>query len=404
MQQPEAAAVQETPATLRLKPGEEDRLLAGHQWLFSNEVDKIEGEVQPGSLAVAVTSRGQPVGIGVYNPHSLIAWRLWSRTVEAIDVEFFRRRLQAALRLRERLYPGERSFRLCFGESDGLPGLVVDKYEDVLVLQVLSAGMEKRIDLIAEALDLLVAPKGIFLSNDHSARALEGLKSERRVLKGDVPGKVTIQEAGVKFVTPMTEGQKTGFYFDQRENRACAARFAKDRNVLDLHCYTGGFSLALAKAGAAKVLGLDSSELAIGLAREGAALNGLEGVCEFDQGEAEEVLRAFSTQRQPFEPDFILVDPPSFVPSRKHLAKALRAYVKLNALAMKCLSSGGFLASSTCSHHVGREDFMQMLRESAAKAGRRFRVLEERTQAGDHPILLAMPETQYLHFALLEAL
>lgn len=386
--------------TLRLRPGEEDRVLSGHPWVFSNEIESIEGSGDPGSLAVAVSSRNQALGMGFYHPHSLIAWRLLSKRQETVDASFFQGRLEAALRLRRRLYPGLRSFRLCFGESDELPGLVVDKYEDVLVAQALSAGMDRRMDLIVEALRGLLQPKGIYLNNGHQARALEGLSRESRELFGEVPARVEIEEGGLKFLAPILEGQKTGFYFDQRDNRACAARHAEGRNVLDLYCYTGAFALAAAKAGAVKVLGLDSSAQAVELARHNARVNGLQSRAEFDSGDVEEVLRAFAGRGQPFEPDFILLDPPNLVPSKRHLMKALRAYGRINALALKCLPKGGLLATSSCSHHVSREALLDVLREAAAKSGRRLRLIETRTQAWDHPVILSMPETQYLHFIL----
>ncbi len=388
--------------TVRLKPNEEKRILAGHAWVFSNEIESVTGAPGPGDAVVAETSRGALLGIGFYHPHSLIAWRLLSRRAEPLDLEFFKRRLGRAAQYRESLYPGLRSYRLCFGESDALPGLVIDRYEDVFVLELLSAGMERRLELIAQALEELFSPRGVYLKNDHPARSLEGLSLQSRVLSGEVPPRVQIEEGGLRFSVGLTEGQKTGFYFDQRDNRACLQPYFKGRNVLDLYSYVGAFALRAAKAGARQVFGLDSSAAAIGLARENAALNGLEQLCHFDEGDAEEVLEAFGSSAQPFAPDFILLDPPSFAPSKKHLLKALRAYTRLNTAAARCLPPGGLLASSTCSHHVGREAFVGMLREATAKAGRSCRLLELRTQAKDHPILLAMPETQYLHFALLE--
>ncbi len=386
--------------TVRLKPREEDRLQAGHVWVFSNEIEKVEGEPTAGALAVAVNSRGTPLGVGFYHPNSLIAWRLVSRKVEPVDLDFIKERLAQAIKLRERFYPGSESYRLCFGESDGLPGLVVDRYRDVLVLQVLSAGIEARLDTVAGALTDLLKPRGIFLKNDHPARALEGLQLEARVLEGDVPPRVTIEVDGLEFITPIAEGQKTGFYFDQRDNRAKVAPYAKGRQVLDLYCYSGAFALQAARSGAQKVLGLDSSAPAVALAKENAELNGLSA--EFDQGDAEEVLQTFAETSQPITPDFILLDPPSFVPSKKHLMKALRAYVRLNHLALKVLPRGGLLATSTCSHHVDRQAFLSVLKEAAGKAGKSVRLLELGRQAKDHPVLLAMPETEYLHFALLE--
>ena len=390
--------------SLTLKPREEDRLLAGHLWVFSNELKEVP-KAEPGAVASLSTAGGRRLGLGFYNPHSLIAFRFLTRRPEAVDAEFFHGRLKAALALREARVSGERSFRLCFGESDGLPGLVADKYEDIVVLQVLAAGMERKLPEILLALERLLQPKGVLLKNDHPARALEGLPLEAKAGAGDVPQRVVIEEAGLKYVVALGGGsQKTGFYFDQRENRGFLAPLFKGRTVLDLYSFSGAFGLTAAKHGAARVLGLDSSAPAVELARENAKLNGLAGSCEFDEGDAGEVLEAFAGGGQEAKPDFILLDPPSFVHLKKHLSPALRAYSKLNCAALRCLGSGGLLATSTCSHHVSREDFLGMLRAAAAKAQKPCRFLALRGQAQDHPVLLAMPETEYLHFALLEVL
>ncbi|MFA6092028.1 MAG: class I SAM-dependent rRNA methyltransferase [Elusimicrobiota bacterium] len=388
--------------TLTLKPREEDRLMGGHLWVFSNELKEVP-KTELGIVAELVSSGGRRLGRGFYNPHSLIAFRFLTRREEEIDAEFFRGRLQRALDFRRAALPGEQSFRLCFGESDGLPGLVADKYEDYVVLQVLSAGMERSLPAVLEALQTVLKPKGVFLKNDHPTRALEGLPMETKVACGEVPEKVVITQDGIRYAAALGGGsQKTGFYFDQRENRSFLAPRFKDRTVLDLHCFTGAFGLTAGRHGAKRVLGLDSSMPAVELARENIALNGLESVCEFDHGDAEQVLESFASGVQPVKTDFILLDPPSFVRSKKNLSAALRAYTRMNSLALKALSSGGLLATSTCSHHVGREDFVSMLRSAAAKAAKSCRVLALRGQAQDHPILLGMPETEYLHFALLE--
>ncbi|HVE14599.1 MAG TPA: class I SAM-dependent rRNA methyltransferase [Elusimicrobiota bacterium] len=389
----------ETVLALTLKAGEEDRLLAGHSWVFSNELKEVP-KAEPGTVAVLNLASGKPLGVGFYNPNSLIAFRLLTRKPEPIDAAFLKERLAAALAYRRRVAAGEESFRLAFGESDGLPGLVVDKFADFLSVQILSAGMERLESALIEALREVLNPKGIYFRNDHPTRSLEGLPLECRAAFGEVPETVRIEEGGLKYLVSPGAGQKTGFYFDQRENRAFLKPYFKDRGVLDLHCYTGAFALNAARAGAAQVFGLDSSGPAIALAKENAKLNGLEA--EFDEGDAEEVLDAFAGDKQPFKPDFILVDPPSLVSSRKHLPAGLRAYAKLNTAAFRCLPKGGLLATSTCSHHVSREDFVKTLRAAAAKAGKSARILALRGQAADHPVLLAMPETEYLHFALLE--
>ncbi|MFH1725045.1 MAG: class I SAM-dependent rRNA methyltransferase [Elusimicrobiota bacterium] len=390
--------------SLTLKPGEEDRLLRGHRWVFSNELQEVPKTAEPGTLAVLHTSRGKALGMGFFNPGSLIAFRLLARAAVSVDAGFFRDRFQACLDMRRRHLGEVESFRLAFGESDGLPGLIVDKYGDVLVVQVLAAGMQRRLEDIQTALVDTVCAKGVYLKNDHPVRALEGLDSERRTLWGEVPEKVLIEEAGLKYHVAPAGQHKTGFYFDHRDNRTALVPYVKDRVVLDLYCYTGAFSLRAARGGAARAFGLDSSENAVELAKENAGLNGLQDACQFECGDAEQVLADFSDTRRRLRPDIVVLDPPSLVTAKKHLPKALRAYARLNANAFRCLPHGGLVATSACSHHVSRESFLKMLREAAGKAQKTVRVMEVRGQAKDHPFLLSMPETEYLHFALLEVL
>jgi 23S rRNA (cytosine1962-C5)-methyltransferase len=390
-----------------LHPRQENRLLAGHLWIFSNEIKEVlaEEEPQPGDLALVTTASGQELGLAFYNPKSLIACRMLTRSPkDMIDAGFFKRRLAEAQAYRERACPGESSYRLCFGESDGLPGLVADRYGSYFVLQVLSAGIERRLPMIQAALEELFSPKGIYLKNDHRARQLEGLPLECRTLSGEVPERVPISDGGLRFAAPIGEGQKTGHYFDQRDNRAFLRPYFQGRTVLDLYCYTGGFAIAAAKSGAKSVFAVDSSAAAIGLARENAKFNGADGVATFDEADAAELLESFGRDKQPFKPDMIVLDPPSLVPNKKHLPQALRLYAKLNSSALRALPRGGLLATATCSHHVSRELFVDMLRAAQAKAQRSVRFVALRGQAADHPVLLAMPETEYLHFALLEGL
>ena len=403
----DTAAEPQALARVVLNPTQEWRLLAGHNWVFSNEIKEVlaHSEPQPGDIALVVTSTGLELGLAFYHPNSLIAARMLTRSPkDVIDAAFFHKRLAEALAYRAKVCPEENAYRLCFGESDGLPGLVIDRYGSILVLQILCAGIEKRLDIIAQALDDLLKPTGIYLKNDHRTRALEGLPLECRTLSGHVPEKVAIMESGLRFSAAIGEGQKTGHYFDQRDNRAYLKPYFAGRTVLDLYCYTGGFAITAAKAGAKSVLAIDSSAPALTLAKENAKLNGVEGKVSFDEGDAEKQLDAFALLQQPFKPDFIVLDPPSLVPNKKHLPKALRLYSKLNSQAMRALPRGGYLATATCSHHVSREDFILMLRNAQAKAQRALRFVSLRGQSADHPVLLAMPETEYLHFALLEAL
>ncbi len=391
----------EVALVVKLKPGQDKRIMGGHLWVFSNEIAQAP-KAKAGDVVQVVASNGRPVGTALYHPNSLIACRMLAFEAVEVDQAFFYKRLAAAIAYREKVRPGETSYRLCFGESDGLPGLVVDRYGSVLVLQVLSAGMEARLPMIQGALEELLKPQGIYLKNDHRARTLEGLPAETRTLCGSVPEYVQVSEGGLRFKTPLTEGQKTGFYFDQAENRAFLRPYFKDRAVLDLYCYTGAFAINAAKFGAKAVLAVDSSGPAIALAKENAELNGVE--VAFEEDDAEDALRSFSEGKQPLKPDMILLDPPSLVPAKKHLPRALKQYAKLNTWALRALPKGGLLVSSTCTQHVTREIFVQMLKIAQAAAQKPTRLLALRGQGADHPILLAMPETEYLQFALLEVL
>ncbi len=394
----------ETKLKISLKRNEERRILSGHSWVFSNEIAEVSGKFESGDLGEVFSASGEFLGAGFYNPHSLIAVRILSKErLDAAGFDFFHQRLSAALGYRERTYPGRAPFyRLCFGESDGLPGLVIDRYDSVLVLQILSAGMEKHLPQITEALLKLTRPSGIYLKNDHKSRALEGLKSEEKIHYGTIPPLLEVDDFGLKFLTPIASGQKTGFYFDQSENRVFLRPHFSGKTVLDLYSYTGTFGINAAKFGAQAVLGFDSSEDAARLANQNAGLNGVSSIARFEKKDAEEALALAAENRLGFKPDMILLDPPSLVPSRKDLPKAERLYVRLNSLALKALPAGGLLATSTCSHHVSRELFVSIVRKAAGMAKKTVRLLSLRTQAQDHPILLAMPETEYLHFALLE--
>jgi 23S rRNA (cytosine1962-C5)-methyltransferase len=388
-----------------LKPKEEARLQRGHLWAFSNEVSQAPANIEPGALADLYGSASPTssfLGRGFYHPHSLIAFRILSSQSEEIDEAFFCKRLSESLALRESLYPSTGAYRWVFGESDGLPGLVVDRYGDYLAVQALSAGMERFRDILISALEKTVHPKGIVWRSDAPIRALEGLKDEPpSVVYGAVPARVHIMLENGAFFVDLLGGQKTGFYFDQRDNRQALAPFCKDKRVLDAFCYSGGFGIVAADAGAKEVIFADSSEAALELAQVNAELNGMNSGCTFVQGD---VLQLLSHENPGGPFDVISIDPPAYARSKKHLPVALKAYEKLNALAFGALKRGGFLASSSCSHFVTRDMFLESLRRAARKAKRNVRLIEFRGQAKDHPILLAMPETEYLKFAILQVL
>ena len=389
--------------TMKLKFSGGRRLNQGHPWIFSNELEKIDKAIPPGEICSVLFPSGATAGTGFFNPHSLISLRLLKIGPDELEKDFVHARLKRAMEYRRELGAAE-SGRVFFGESDGLPGLIVDKYSDILVAEIVSAGAELLKDEITRRLRELYKPRGIYYRNMHEFRNLEGLKLYNETAFGDVPASVSITENGLKYEIPLTSGQKTGWYFDQSENRAFLKPYFKGRKVLDLYTYHGAFALTAAASGAALVWGLDSSAPAVQAAERNAALNGLQNKVAFRKEDAERALSGLQNGEMPETPDFILLDPPNFVRGKKNLAQASKLLVRLNASAMAGLPPGGLLAFSSCSHHISREIFVEILRDAAAKAGRTATLLELRAQAKDHPILLNMPETEYLHFALVRVL
>ncbi|MGB9720368.1 MAG: class I SAM-dependent rRNA methyltransferase [bacterium] len=355
-----------------------------HPWIFSNEVIKTE-DPSPGEV-VKVEERKKVIGTGFYNPHSLIAVRLFSEREEDFSREFLLNRIKNALINRSDL--GE-SFRLIYSESDGLPGLIVDKYGNFFVVEINCLGMDKRKQMIFQVLTDLFNPEGIYEKSDENLRKLEGLEPENRPICGKIPELVEIEQDGIKFLVDIINGQKTGFFFDQRENRQKIAEFACGE-ILDCFCYTGGFSLYAAKKG--KVSGIDSSEKAIEIAKKNAVLNNLE--CDFQCEDVFKTLRKLYNENKRF--DTIILDPPSFTKSKKKKFDALRGYKEINLMAMKLLNDGGILFTSSCSYHISNEEFLSMLRDSAKDAGRKFAIVHQGNQTKDHPVLLNFPESNYL--------
>ena len=382
--------------TVYLKKKEERRILRGHPWVFSNELQSIPAGTTPGEIVDVVTVSGAFIGRGYINPHTLISVRLLTRKQEAIDRDFFRGRIARARSLRSMLGFGD-SYRAVFGEGDGLPGLIVDKYADTLVVQSTTAGIEAQLNLIIAALIDEFQPAAIVLRNDTSSRALEGLTQEPRVAQGAVMGPVTFEESGIKYTVDVLEGQKTGFFFDQRENRQALKALVQGRRTLDCFCYVGAWSLSAARYGASEVIGVDSSQKAVDLAAANAALNGLQA--RFVKADAFEELRRLEKERERF--GCVILDPPAFVKSRAKVREALKGYKEINLRAMKLLEPGGVLVTCSCSHHIDEDLFREMLIDAAQSAGRQARLLEMRSQSRDHPILLAARETQYLKCAVL---
>lgn len=384
--------------TLVVKTSCERRLMQGHRWVFSNEVESPLKMFAPGEWVQVVSASGRRWGTGYVNPHCLIACRLVGSWNAEPTPEFFEQRLREAVAFRERLYPGERTYRAVYGESDGLPGLVLDRYDAAWVMQITTAGMAAMTSRVCEALVRLFDPAAVVARNDVSARTLEGLPMEKQLLHGIVQEPLPVAVHGLKVHVDLWEGQKTGLFLDQRDNREALRRYVREAEVLDLFCYQGLWSLVAARAGAARVLGVDSSREAVRRAEADAQVNGLQDRCAF---QAEDVLEFLKrTPRESY--DVIIMDPPAFAKTKSALPNALKGYTDLNRRAMLALRRGGLLVTCSCSSHLREEAFYEMLVRAGQAAGRSLRLLEARGQALDHPALLAMPETRYLKCAFLE--
>jgi 23S rRNA (cytosine1962-C5)-methyltransferase len=387
---------------LVLKKNQDRRVRSGHPWVFSNEVAVIEGAPADGGLVEIADFRGAYLGRAYFNHTSLICARILTRGRDEIDRDFFVKRIERALKLRERALPGERTLRIVSSEADQLPGLVVDRYGDVLAVQVMTKGMEALADLVRAALDSVLAPRGVMRMADSPLRSLEGLPLERGVWWGEVPERVEVELEGFRVEADLHHGQKTGLFLDQRMNRRRAEAHARDRRVLDLFCYQGEWGLHAARGGAKSVLAVDSSEAALAAAARNFERNGLVERVTLRRGDGFDVVRQLERQGERF--GLIVLDPPALVKSRRHLAAGAKAYRDLNRAAMAMLEEDGVLVTSSCSHHLDDVLFRQVLQESARAAHRPFRILEWAGESPDHPQLLAVPETHYLKCAVLQAI
>lgn len=378
---------------LTLRRGHDRRVRGGHPWVFSNEIDSLDGSAEPGAAVEVVSADGRRLGTGYYNPHSLIAARILTPLAENIDSpEFFLTRLKKALEYREQLYGGLDTLRLVHGEGDGLPGLVVDRYGDVLSVQLLTMGIERRREALLQALHELLAPRAIVARNDSAARELEGLPRRIELLHGEIAGAVPACINGLRFAVDVTAGQKTGLFLDQRENCRRLEGLVQGREVLDLFCYAGAWSLHAANYGAASVTGVDVSAAAVERARENSLLNGLDGRCRFVAADVFDFLREQRDRRY----GAVILDPPAFIKSRRHLDEGKKGYLTVNRRALEMVAPGGILVTCSCSHHLDRPTFLALVAQAAQQARRRVRLVEMRGQAADHPVLPACPETDYL--------
>ncbi|MDP2209466.1 MAG: class I SAM-dependent rRNA methyltransferase [Bacteroidota bacterium] len=381
---------------IKLKKGEDKRILLGHLWVFSNEIQEIQSGLQAGDVVDLRKNSGEFLGKGFYNPNSLIAFRLLTTQDEDIDFQFYKSRIEKSLALRKKLFDNAESFRLVYGESDFLPGLIIDKYNDYFSVQTFSYGMDKHITLICDVLESIFKPAGIIRRDESPLRSLEGLTEIKEVVQGKIDPTI-ITENEIKYQVDLSEGQKTGFFMDQRENRSAIRRYVKNAKVLDCFCNDGGFALNAGFAGAANVFGIDISESAVKRAQQNAELNQLADVCKFQKSDVFDFLK--STDKKY---DVVILDPPSFTKSKKTITTAKLGYKQINSNAIRSLNSGGILATASCSHHIDEALFMEVIIKSAKEAGKKIRLLEWRGASPDHPVLPAMPETKYLKFGIFE--
>ena len=392
---------------LHLRRGDLSRLSRGHPWIFANEIARIDGDPQAGDAVEVRDARGTSLGWGFYSPASRIAVRRLTQRPDPRSIEqLIRDRLRAALELRRRTCAGATCFRVVSSEADRLPGLVVDAYGDRVVVQTLTAGMDRRKDPILAAIDEALAPRVLVERNDAPVRSLEGLAPVREVLRGSADdARFEIEIDGVRFAVDLLSGHKGGLYLDQRENQRLVARHARGARVLDAFCYEGGFALHCAAAGAASVLAVEISESAARVATANVERNGVGGLVSVSAANAFDVLRSAQAslgrrERSPY--DLVILDPPSFTRSRASVGAAARGYKEIHLRACRLLGPGGLLATFCCSHHVGRDAFERIVADAAADARRTIRRVESYGQPPDHPVLPAIPETEYLKGFLFE--
>lgn len=393
------------PAPLRLKKDQERRLLAGHAWVYSNEVDTAAtplADLAPGQPVELIAHRGRWLGHGYANPHSLICARLVSRRRgQPLGAALLVQRIRTALTLRERLY-AQPYYRLVHGEGDGLPGLVVDRYGDLLAVQLTTAGMDRLKPLVVAALEQVLRPTRIVLRNDTTVRALEGLDQGIDWVLGEDPGEITLSEGGVHFAIAPGSGQKTGWFFDQADNRLAQRRFRRAERVLDVCCWLGAWGLGAAASGAEAVTFVDSADSALAGVTLNAERNGLAARIDTLHGDAFEVLRALRDDGARFER--VILDPPAFIKRRKDEREGTRAYERLNRLGLALLEPGGLLITSSCSFHLSRDAFLRTVQAAARRNDQELQLLLAGAQGPDHPVHPAIPETAYLKTLFLRAL
>lgn len=383
-----------------LRKGAQHRVESGHPWVYQTELDYIDGDFAPGDIVDVFNHRQKLIGRGYINPKSQIIVRLLTREQETIDRNFFKKRIQDAWEYRKRFISEPEYCRLVYGEADLLPALIVDKFGPYMVIQTLALGMDIHKETIISVLEELFQPEGIFERNDVPVRRLEGLEERTGYLKGEFPTLIKVLENGIPFYADVEKGQKTGFFYDQRENRVFLKHVVQDAEVLDCFCHTGSFAVHAALYGAKKITSIDISEEAIEIAKKNAQMNGVSEVCDFQVANAFDALRAMSDEHRQF--DVVILDPPAFTKSRNAIEGAARGYKEINLRGLKMVKPGGFLVTCSCSFHMDKELFKAIVVDAARDAKRTLRQVEYRTQAKDHPILPAAPETEYLKFLMVQ--
>lgn len=382
---------------LRLKSREDKRLLGGHLWIYSNEVDTQATPLKnfaPGALARVQNAAGKDIGLAFVSPQSLLCARLISRDSQtSIDKNFFVQSIRRALNLRNPHFPSPH-YRLVHGEGDFLPGLIIDRYDDCLVLQSNTWGMEQSLPSILDALDELLSPRGVLLKNNGNSRSLEGLPPVLEIARGKIPERLTVQENGCQFHVDAMQGQKTGWFYDHRSNRAWLRDWVRGKRVLDLFSYVGGWGVQSAAFGASAVLCADASTQALGLVQDNARLNGVEARLQTLAGDAFELLKQLAADKRSF--DVIILDPPAFIKARRDISEGTQAYRRLNQLALQLLAPGGLLASASCSYHLSRDMLLEQVARAASHTDKALQLLGEGRQDLDHPIHPSIPENAYL--------
>jgi 23S rRNA (cytosine1962-C5)-methyltransferase len=386
---------------VRLKRGQERRLLAGSLWIFSNQIDDPIKDYLPGEIVRVTERNGKFLGVGYINPHSLIAVRILTREDRDIDRQFFLDRFRAAQSLREKILPDESAVREVFSESDGLPGLVLDRYADRFVMQISTIGMDKLKTILVDCVQEIYQPATLYERSDISVRKLEGLEPVTGLISGLKPDKLLwVKFADILLPVDIVHGQKTGLFLDQRRNLEPVTAIARGGVVLDAFSYVGAWGLKAARAGAEQVIFLDSSQWALDQALKAARRNRVASSCRALKSDAFSAMQQFDAENRRF--DLIILDPPSFIPSRSHFKDGYKGFFDLNQRAMRIIKPGGFLVSCSCSHLLGEAEFNEMLLTVANRCGRKCLLLYKGRQGPDHPVLPPMPETEYLHCSVLK--